>query len=282
MRIPFLLGITVLAGAVLAAGATTINLTPVADTGLRSNSPDSNSGTATSLPIGVSKNGSPVNRALLEFDLSGLPANAVINSATLNVSVTKDPSGSVNYDLNRMLTAWDESQATWNNRLDGVAWSGGGGSAGTDFSASASATTSLSSGPCAFSSAALASDVQFWVSHPEMNYGWVLLADGEPSGSGEQIGAREDPDTTPTLTVDYSVPVTPDAPLLTGPMLTGNAFHFSFNAQAGVAYVVEYRHALNTGSWNLLTNILAPGADTVISITNLISGPASFYRVHTP
>lgn len=282
MRAPFLLATTILAGAVVSAGATTINLTPAADTGLRSNSPDGNSGTATSLPIGVAKSGSPVNRALLEFDLSGLPANAVINSATLNVSVTKDPSGSVNYNLNRMLTAWDESLATWNNRLDGVAWSGGGGSAGTDFSATASATTSLAFGACAFSSGGLASDVQFWVSHPELNFGWVLLAAGEPAGTGEQIGSREDPDNTPTLTVDYSVPVTPNAPLLTGPMLTGNTFHFSFNAQAGVAYVVEYRHALNTGSWNLLTNIPAPGADTVISITNLISGPASFYRVHTP
>src|SRR5579859_4914877 len=75
-----------------AARAATTNLTAVADTGLWSGAAANNLGRNTFLPIGVSQN-LHTGRGLIRFDLSAIPPNATINSATLTFQILMDYAG---------------------------------------------------------------------------------------------------------------------------------------------------------------------------------------------
>ena len=263
--------------------ATIITLNPEADSAMRDNAPDSNFGSNSSLPIGVAKNGGVHNRGLLRFDLTGIPANASINSVTLSITVTTDPTSPANFDLKRVLQNWDESQVTWNNRLDSTPWGIGGGLSGTDFFAVASATTQLSAGVKTFDSGGLISDVGAWVSDPTSNHGWILMANNEATaGTGKQFASREDPDNTPVLTVDYDVPPPPASPNITAVALVGNQIRFSFFAEAEVGYSVDFRDSLTSGDWSLLTTIPASPDEGTVDITNTISSTERYFRVRTP
>jgi hypothetical protein len=263
----------------VAARAQTTNLVPVADTAMRSTAPDLNFGTATSLPIGVANIGSPVNRALFRFDLSVLPTNAIINDVSLELTVVLHPVGA-SFDLHRMLSSWSESQATWNNRLTSVPWAAGGALAGTDFISAASATASLIGGVNMFNAPGLTADVQMWVNNPGSNLGWILMATGEPAATGEQVASREDSVNTPVLVVTYTLPA---PPVIYGVHQVGNQIRFSFDAQGGFTYTVEFRNSLTAGNWNVLTNIPAQLDDiTTINLTNTISSVERYFRVRAP
>jgi hypothetical protein len=263
----------------VAARALTTNLVPIADTALRSTAPDQNFGADSSLPIGVSNTGSPVNHALFRFDLSVLPTNAIINDVSLGLTNTKNPKGD-SFDLHRLLSSWSESEATWNNRFVSVAWAAGGAQAGTDFITSPSASAAVGSGVTLFNSPVLTSDVRAWILNPGTNFGWILMATGEPAGTGEQVGSREDPDNTPILTIDYDLPL---PPVIVGTQLVGNQIRFSFDVQGGFTYTVEFRDSLTAGNWNVLTNIPAQLDDiTTINLTNTVSSVERYFRVRAP
>ena len=51
---------------------------------------------------------------LLEFDLSSLPAGAVVNSATLSLFHRLNPNLGSRYDIFRVTSAWDEGTVTFN------------------------------------------------------------------------------------------------------------------------------------------------------------------------
>ena len=274
----------------LAAGnnllADSTNLFPVADTTLRSSDPDSSYGGVSALPVGVSKPGSSYNRGLFKFDLTSLPTNAIISAVTVTFVVASDPTPAASFDLNLMYTEWSEGAATWNNSLDSTSWTAGGGRAEVDYALSPSATTSLSGGTKQFSSAQLILDVQTWMNHPELNFGWMLIATGEPTGTGKKVSSREAIGTEPVLTIVYSVPA-PPPPLPTPPniiaaTLTGNAIRFSFNAQSNLAYHVEFLDSLSVSNWNVLTNISAQATDHIVNVTNTVSSPERYFRVRTP
>ena len=55
-------------------------------------------------------------RSLLRFDLSQLPADAVIDQATLTLTCRKVNSGSYSVATFRVTGSWTESGVTWNNR----------------------------------------------------------------------------------------------------------------------------------------------------------------------
>lgn len=69
--------------------------------------------------------------ALLSFNLSVLPVNAIINSATLTLTTAAADATSSNttvqLDLVSLTTAFTASQATWNNSATGSAWTTPGG-----------------------------------------------------------------------------------------------------------------------------------------------------------
>jgi hypothetical protein len=200
--------------------------------------------------------------------------------------VASDPTPAASFDLNLMFTDWSEGAATWNNSLDSTPWSVAGGGAEVDYAPSPSATASLSGGAKQFSSPQLISDVQGWMSNPDLNFGWMLIATGEPAGTGKKISSREAIGAEPVLTIVYSVPAPPPTPPtppnIIAAALAGNAIRFSFNAQSNHTYHVEFLDSLSVSNWNVLTNISTQPADHIVNIINTVSSPERYFRVRTP
>src|SRR5688572_1736045 len=65
------------------------------DAKFASHSPNTNYGTDTTLSVGEQNNDASVQRSVLEFDLSGLPADLTVVSATLTLTVNADFSDNV-------------------------------------------------------------------------------------------------------------------------------------------------------------------------------------------
>lgn len=167
-------------------------------------------------------NGAGVRRALVRFDLSSVPASATVQSATVNLIVTKaGPTAGGTFTLHRLTRDWGEGdsfatgigapatpgEATWNEAKAGVeAWTTPGG----DFVATASASQSVNLlGSYAWTSAALATDVQTWLTQPASRFGW-LLKGPEDAGSAKVFASKDTGDavSAPSLALTYLSPVT--------------------------------------------------------------------------
>ncbi len=183
-------------------------------------------GAGTRLYAGVTgpNNSEGVRRSLLAFDLSMLPATVVITSATLRLTVDREPGGAgpASFALHRAAAEWGEGasnaglpggagasatagDATWDHGLyDAVLWSAPGG----DFQTSASVTFTLD-GPNAYfiEGAGLVADIQFWADNPAQSFGWFLLGDESGSRNARRILSLDsaDEDAMPQLTVGYTV-----------------------------------------------------------------------------
>lgn len=209
--------------------ADVIALQPVADTTLIETAPGNNLGGATFFNAGTAGNGNR-NRALMLFDLSSaLPAGATITSAELSLDVVRQPaSGQQNsiFSLRRVFQSWGEGvqvsgdeglgqgapalagEAAWNYRFaDNVLWSQPGGQAGVDFSStiSSSAFVGAQGDQIIFGSApGLIADVQFWLDHPEANFGWMLKTESEAIAKTARGFASLESGFGPTLTIDFT------------------------------------------------------------------------------
>jgi len=234
----------------------TVQLQPVKDNTLYENVPDSSNGAGKYLFIGQTgeDNGIPASfrRTLLEFDLSAIPANAVIESVQAAFTINKVPSFGATPDsatLHRLLRDWGEGasnapgnegqgiaaqagDATWNDAFFNTDyWADAGGdfevtaSAMAPFGASEPETMTFSSTPT------LVADVQGWVRKPANNFGWILRGDEITLQNARRIASRENlVDPVPVLTVDFSVPSVVDhlgvsqlTASLTNPVAIANA-----------------------------------------------------------
>jgi hypothetical protein len=266
-------------------------LSPVADTALRELEPGNNFGTAQNLPVGVGGSGFPRNRGLFAFDLSSIPADAVFSSVTFHLPVVQvgPNSPATVFELRRVLQPWTEGtkpglpatvgEATWNWRSHlQLPWGAVGGQLGVDFATEVSATSLLAgTGTVSgFSSTGLIADAQYWMSNRVNNFGWVLMAQGEPAGSGKQVGSREHSTEQPVLELRYRTFSMYDL------MLIGQALRFSFDVDSNRTYAVEYRDSVNSGEWTILTNVPALPADSTLHITNQPDFSPRYFRLRTP
>jgi len=168
----------------------------------------------------VGRTGQPtgsVRRALIRFDLSRLPRNAVIDSARLIVEVEQARAGAIDVRVHRVLAAWGEGasismggagvpaaagDATWIHRFfDASApaaradprsihahWRTPGG----DYRSAPSAAATVSAiGPRSFCGADLVADVQHWVRNPRRNHGWILIGDETEPRTAVRIASRQ-------------------------------------------------------------------------------------------
>lgn len=117
------------------------------------------------------------NAALVQFDLSGIPAGAVIDQARLEVYATGWGGADITFGAYAVLTPWVEGQATWNQAAAGSPWA----AAGCNDTASdrravpqASVTTA---GPSRWYSFDVAGLVQEWVNGSLVNNGVLLRAE---------------------------------------------------------------------------------------------------------
>lgn len=275
------------------------NLPPVADTTLFEDAPDNNLGATATLIAGTTATGFR-NRALVKFDLAGIPANATITSAALTLNVVKAGSGpGSTFDLHFMLQDWGEGsgtgnqgtpantgEATWNNRFHpSTPWNSPGATADADYVATISATNFMDgAGSYTFvSTPGLVSDVQAWLNHPGNNFGWILISEDEMDlATARRIGSREDPNNTPVLTVQYTVPAPPVPPTIASAARVGDQFQFSFNAESNRSYTVQYIGALTGTNWGVLTNISPMLAPANVLVSDPLTTSNRFYRVRTP
>jgi hypothetical protein len=268
------------AGGMQTARAITATLVPSADSCMRDVAADTNFGESNPLLIGNAKEPFVLhNRALLKFDLTGIPTNATVTGASLTVVIFRSNTDLADFDLNRVLVDWSEYEVTWNKRSAATPWLAGGGQSGTEFVAAASVTATVDD--TLFSSPGMVSDVQLWVRNSATNFGWIMLPTGNLGGTGKQLGSRES-EFTSVLTVEYTLTPPASPPVLFGAAKVANGFRFSFNAQSNRPYAVEFRDTLGAGNWNTLTNIPALPIDGIVDITNAVSSTDRYFRVRTP
>lgn len=152
-------------------------------------------------------------RGLLEFDLSAIPANAVVSAVTLDYYVTD--TGSPGPTFSRIMPAndWVEDESCWNHPKSGSYWAGdadedGGADAGcsqsgTDYDATPAATGSgiIGARTATFTEDGVA-DVQGWIDGSWANNGLVITGGATTRikiASSDEANA----DQHPKFTVEY-------------------------------------------------------------------------------
>jgi hypothetical protein len=210
----------------LPTGAATVDLKPVADTGVMESVPGNNLGAEASLACGGTASGARA-RILLRFDpQTSIPPAAQLRSVTVSMVVQKENFASLDavYELHPVVTAWREGtgvgktgsaakagESTWASRsAPSVAWGAPGGQAGVDFDPAASSSLLIAgTGAVSFpSSPQLVTDVSRWLASPESNQGWMLLCatEGTPLTARRFASREASPASSPVLQVTYDLP----------------------------------------------------------------------------
>lgn len=193
---------------------------------------DNNSGANGSVHGGTSGSGS-TRRGLYQFNLSAIPAGAVVTSAVFDLTVVGVPGGTTcptgvdsTFELFALTAGWAEGaqvgsngsgaapgETTWNSRFHGTtAWTNAGG----DFNATVLAGTFVSAAQAySWSGANLLAAVQSWTLNPAVNHGLLMKSDSEGTGcTARQFGSREGLSPA-TLTVGYATPPPPSPAVFT-------------------------------------------------------------------
>lgn len=159
-------------------------------------------------------------RALIRFDVSGIPAGSKIVEASVRIQVTRSPPQppiNVPFMLSRCNSAWGEGNsssgggggapsgngdATWfHTSYPDAFWATPGG----DFQRSESGSVLIDlNGSYTFTGDGLAADVQGWIDG-DANHGWVMTADVSELRTVRQIASRENGNASsrPTLIVVF-------------------------------------------------------------------------------
>ena len=298
MRTEFLnilLAAATMSGSELAAA--TIRLTPVADTSLYAGAADNNMGGQEAIAVGGTATGVTF-RGLLKFDVAdNLPAGAVIQSVSLQLTVVKSSTTGVpsTFTVHRVLKNWGEGdkglgitgigalagdgEATWRARLHpAILWGAAGGEPGVDFASAASGATSepvQSSGAADFASTPdLIADVRHWLAEPGDNFGWLLQSESEATlFTSRRFGSSEGAE-PPLLIIDAIVP-----PHIGLTSIANGLFTLQFDGEAGKSYVVERRTQADSGEWTIVTNVPPLEISGPVSVTDPLRSGNQFYRV---
>jgi len=209
----------------LSVSAATIQINPVKDNTLyETENGNLSNGTGTRLFIGKTGENAKFRkrRAVLQFDLSDIPPNSTINSATFEVTVSNTPPDGFSFDakLHLLLADWGEGQsngggngataaandATWQHRFyDTTNWNTAGGDFFNSTSATAKFNVNVNEVVTFSSDPGLVADVQLWLDTPTMNFGWILLGDEISNQNARGINSRESA-TPPILTINFTAP----------------------------------------------------------------------------
>jgi hypothetical protein len=211
--------------------AQTVVLTPLKDNTIFSEDNNASSGAGTDIYAGrTGTNASNSRRrALLQFDLDTIPANAIISSVSLIINCTKvSPfsTGPVPIRLNVALESWGEggsvgpggsgAQATNGDATWACRFSNGTGGCSQSWTINGGYFQSISSASVNVnetgqytiaSTAALIADVKRWVDTPSLNFGWILRGDESASAyTVRAFASKEHQLKGAKLTVTYSIP----------------------------------------------------------------------------
>jgi len=302
------------------ADAAQITIPATADTSLWQRQTNHNLGGSDLLPAGTIGADGPFRRSrmLVKFDLAALPANAVIEAASIYFRVVRAPDpekGSNNSPFagRRSLKPWGEGdksytdpqtpmtstqlasagEATWTHRFhgnDATIWTPAGGDfEDDDFAEAPSFEFFMLAGHdrdyVAPLNATGLQDLRDWLADPGSNFGWVLKSEQEnlPS-TARQIASREYAVAghRPQLTIVYSVPQ-PDPPQIQSITWQGPDVIVRFTAQAAVVYRPQHRLRVHTGEWTNLPTLGPLAGDGTLEFTDDLTGvDERYYRVIIP
>lgn len=201
----------------------TVSLTPDKDNTLYESVTGSlSNGAGVHLFAGKTANGD-IRRALIHFDLSTIPVNAVVSAASLQLIENKGQNGVQTLTMHRALLDWGEGtsvasggqgggaqattgDATWlHTFFNNQNWT----TVGGDFMSisSATQTTASGTGSVTFTGTQLTADVQGFIDGSLSNFGWVVRGNESSNTTAKRFHAKELPAGTgqPTLTITYSV-----------------------------------------------------------------------------
>src|SRR3990167_1903931 len=223
-------------------------------------------------------------KALVKFDVSQIPSNATVTSATLNLYINAVYGSPGTVSFYRLLRNWVENITTWNIYDTGASWSTAGTGSGTDYVSTAVLIQDpgVALGVKTFD---LTSQVQSWVSVSQSNYG--LLLTNSIATTYYNFSSSENTMTSqrPKLTVTYTVPAgdtTP--PVLSNGSPTGSLA--SGTTQATLSLTTNEsatcRYSVSAGvSYTSMTNAFSTtgGTNHSTTVTGLSSGNSYNYYV---
>jgi hypothetical protein len=170
---------------------TTTSLASVADTGANQASPNTNTGTATTMLVESATSAN--QRSFVRFDLSAIPATARVQSATMQLTMSIAPTATRTYEVDKINATWAETTLTW-----------------ATIPAASAATATVASGTASGVNLTwnVATDAQTFVANSAANFGWQIKDATESSATARTATFRTREWTTasqrPTLTVIYA------------------------------------------------------------------------------
>jgi alpha-tubulin suppressor-like RCC1 family protein len=220
------------------------------------------------------RNNKVIDRALLQFNLSSVPTNAVVTSARVQVQVVKIPRfiGTSQFTLFRMLTPWSIA-ATWYSPQPDGSWFAIGCAPNSDYISTGSASKPIT-GLANYefgSTPQLVADVQSWINDSSTNHGWLLKADSESVLSARHFS------TAPTVVIDYTAPPAPPT-IASARQDTGDLL-FGFDGSPGRLYRLESRDNVDQGAWTPVTSIPSGAATNTLFLRTPINAARRFYRL---
>jgi hypothetical protein len=232
-----------------------------------------------------------LRRAVVAFDLSSIPSNATITSATYSMAQSQSGPGTSgdNVSLNRVLRDWGEGasdagspggqgapaqpgDATWLHTIFNMSfWTNPGG----DFSPTASATTPVGVVGTVYewSGSGLLADVQSWVSNPATNFGWIIRGNETDSGSAARFNSRENTVDPPrlTLTIQGGAPTPTPTPTAT-PTAAAQPLNLSTRMRVETGDNVGFGGFIITGNVPKRVLLRAIGP-SVTGVPNVLADP---------
>jgi hypothetical protein len=198
-------------------------------------------------------------RNIFQFNISEIPTNAVVQSATFSAYRAGGNSDLQNVKLHGLTQSFVENQVTWTNRITATPWTTAGGSIGAVVdSANLNGTKTRYSWN-------VKSLVDGWVATPANNFG-VLLKTGETLGKTHQLNSKEIGTVgfRPGLSVTYVVPE-PCAAITNRAPMANPDFATTVNGQSVIISPLP-----NDG------DIDAGNTFTITAISGITAGSATF------
>lgn len=173
----------------------TCSLQPVADSHMRNGAADADTNYGTLPTLDVRSNAESASRVLARFDLAScspaIPADAIVHSANLRLTLFSNANATRTYDLYRTTGSWAETTVTWNNQ-PAVATV-----------ATSSVTVSSGTNAPAVVEWNVLSGVQDFVSTAATNYGWRVNDSAEDADVELSFESREAASGQPELVITY-------------------------------------------------------------------------------
>lgn len=172
-------------------------LNAVQDTYINLQSPNTNYGTQNTLSLQYRTG--RTQRPLAQFDLSSIPANATVNSASMQFYVTAT-NANLTANVYRLTNSWTETGATWNRRDGTNYWTTLGGD--YDSGTLIGSFVPNMAGYHGITGGNLISLVQNWINGTTPNYGVILngtATSNQTAGFSSREAAND-----PQLTVNYT------------------------------------------------------------------------------